>query len=228
MLFVTAITISRMDIVSTEQNFSAPVMQIKDGSLLNIMKLMKSMTKILQRDAKFWHVSKISHLKITYWKLKILSLFWFFSVCEEFELATPCGSHSFCSESSGWAECSCEEGFEEDPNYSADRNGGAENATCSRIDPCRNYDCGNVINSFCVSINDEPYCQCEASFTTMKKNDSSDFYYETEEIYFTEDCLNIFCQSDNPCAVSNCSTISSGQVNIFNLFLFFEFKKPNF
>ena len=53
MLFVTAITISRMDIVSTEQNFSAPVMQIKDGSLLNIMKLMKSMAKILQRDAKF-------------------------------------------------------------------------------------------------------------------------------------------------------------------------------
>ena len=140
--------------------------------------------------------------------------FYFFLVCEEFELATPCGSHSFCSESSGWAECSCEEGFEEDPSYSADRNGGAENATCSRIDPCRNYDCGNVINSFCVSVNDEPHCQCEASFTTMKKNDSSDFYYETEEIYFTEDCLNIFCQSDNPCAVSDCSTISFGQVNI--------------
>ena len=149
--------------------------------------------------------------------LKVIILF--FSVCEEFELATPCGSHSFCSESSGSAECYCEEGFEEDPSYSADRNGGAENATCSRIDPCRNYDCGNVINSFCVSVNDEPHCQCEASFTTMKKNDSSDFYYEIEEIYFTEDCLNIFCQSDNPCAVSDCSTISSGQVNIFILLI---------
>ena len=53
MLFVTANTISRMDIVSTEQNFSALVMQIKGGSLLNIMKLVKSMAKISLRDVRF-------------------------------------------------------------------------------------------------------------------------------------------------------------------------------
>ena len=53
MLFVTVTTISRMDIVSTEPNFSAPVMQIKGVSLLNIMILVKSMAKISLRDARF-------------------------------------------------------------------------------------------------------------------------------------------------------------------------------
>ena len=109
---------------------------------------------------------------------------------KEFELSTPCGSHSYCSESTGEGACYCEEGFEEDATYAADRQGGAINGQCSRIDPCDSYDCSAVANSYCTTVDDEAKCGCDTNYETYLFDGS---VYNVNSGAFFQSTDNVVC-----------------------------------
>merc|ERR1712048_796990 len=86
--------------------------------------------------------------------------------CELFELSTPRGENSSCAIVGDEAACQCDDGFEEDAEYAANRDGGAINGKCSRIDPCNPavgaaYDCSAIDHTKCVTTDDfKGACSC--------------------------------------------------------------------
>jgi len=141
------------------------------------------------------------------------------TACEHFEAMSPCGVHSYCSETSGAAECVCEDGYEEDSEYAADRQDGPVNGMCMRINPCNSYQCSGL-HEECIVMFDAPTCTCEQNFSPYQINNAHpghdlggfliyDFIAPEitnfAEYYDPYEVEEVFCFPDFPCIAYPCT-----------------------
>ena len=98
------------------------------GNIGGIMPLMFP-TKIFGNIRGLWNIGG---------KLVYISL-----VCTEYEESTPCPANSHCSETSGAAECICNDEYEA------------------------------ISNSFCTNLNDVAVCECDNTYDTYVLNNSN-------------------------------------------------------